>query len=121
LNQLHAECNSRINYKKTCPIHGEVPNDQIVSGYEYAKGSYVIVDPEELEKIRTRTRRPSVSTPSSNPKPLIPCIHRAGRITWFRMGPLDRSLMPSSTMAWWILAVTRWARSPCTAGSNWSG
>ena len=53
LNQLHKECNSRINYKKTCPIHGEVTNDQIVSGYEYSKGQYVIVDTEELEKLRT--------------------------------------------------------------------
>ena len=53
LNQLHAECHSRINYKKTCPIHGEIPNDQIVSGFEYSKGQYVIVDPEEVEKLRT--------------------------------------------------------------------
>jgi DNA end-binding protein Ku len=35
LNQLHAECNSRIQYKKSCPIHGEVASDQIVSRYEY--------------------------------------------------------------------------------------
>ncbi len=53
LNQLHKECHSRINYKKTCPIHGEVPNDDIVSGYEYSKGQYVVVDPDELEKLRT--------------------------------------------------------------------
>jgi DNA end-binding protein Ku len=53
LNQLHKGCNSRINYKKTCPIHGEVPNDEIVSGYEYSKGQYVIVDAEELDKVRT--------------------------------------------------------------------
>jgi DNA end-binding protein Ku len=53
LNQLHAECNSRINYKKVCPIHGEVPNDEIVSGYEYSKDQYVIIDPDELEKLRT--------------------------------------------------------------------
>jgi DNA end-binding protein Ku len=53
LNQLHGECNSRIKYKKTCPIHGEVPNDQIVSGYEYSKDQYVIVDTEELNKLRT--------------------------------------------------------------------
>lgn len=53
LNQLHAECHSRINYKKTCPIHGEVPSDQIVSGYEYSKGQYVVVDTDELEKLRT--------------------------------------------------------------------
>jgi DNA end-binding protein Ku len=53
LNQLHAECNSRINYKKTCPIHGEAPNTEIVSGYEYTKGQYVIVDTDELDKLRT--------------------------------------------------------------------
>lgn len=53
LNQLHAECHSRINYKKTCPIHGEISQDQIVSGYEYAKGQYVVVDTDELEKLRT--------------------------------------------------------------------
>ena len=33
LNQLHAECNSRIKYKKTCPVHGEVTPDENVSGY----------------------------------------------------------------------------------------
>src|SRR5262245_10845991 len=53
LNQLHAECHSRINYKKTCPIHGEVPADKIVSGYEYSKGQYVVVDTDELDKLRT--------------------------------------------------------------------
>jgi DNA end-binding protein Ku len=53
LNQLHKECNSRIQYKKTCPIHGEVSGDQIVSGYEYSKGQYVIVDTDELEKLRS--------------------------------------------------------------------
>jgi len=53
LNQLHAGCNARINYKKTCPIHGEISNDQIVSGFEYAKGQFVVVDPEEVDKLRS--------------------------------------------------------------------
>jgi DNA end-binding protein Ku len=53
LNQLHAECHSRIQYKKVCPIHGEVKNDEIVSGYEYSKGQYVLIDTNELEKLRT--------------------------------------------------------------------
>jgi DNA end-binding protein Ku len=53
LNQLHTECHSRIQYRKTCPIHGEVSNDAIVSGYEYAKGQYVVTDTEELEKLRS--------------------------------------------------------------------
>jgi DNA end-binding protein Ku len=57
LNQLHAECNSRIQYKKTCPIHGEVRNDDIVSGYEYSKGQYVVVDPSELDKLRTEDEK----------------------------------------------------------------
>jgi len=57
LNQLHAECHSRINYKKTCPIHGEIPNDQIVSGYEYSKGQYVLVDTDELDKLRTEDEK----------------------------------------------------------------
>src|SRR5437667_6860512 len=59
LNQLHAECNSRINYKKTCPVHGEVASDQIVSGFEHSKGQYVIVDTDELEKLRTEDDKAS--------------------------------------------------------------
>src|SRR5262249_18762778 len=55
LNQLHRDCNARIQYKKTCPIHGEVFNDQIVSGYEYAKDQYVPILPEELDKLRTES------------------------------------------------------------------
>jgi DNA end-binding protein Ku len=55
LNQVHAECHSRIKYQKTCPIHGEVSNDAIVSGYEFAKGQFIIIDPEELNKLRTES------------------------------------------------------------------
>ena len=57
LNQLHAECHSRIRYQKTCPIHGEVSKEEIVSGYEYAKGQYVIVEPEELTELRGERER----------------------------------------------------------------
>src|SRR5262245_9412116 len=49
---LHSKCNSRIRYKKVCPIHGEVPNDEIVSGYEKAKDQYVVVRKDELQKLR---------------------------------------------------------------------
>ena len=53
LNQLHAACHSRIKYQKTCPVHGPVPQDEIVSGYEYSKDQYVLIDTEELDKLRT--------------------------------------------------------------------
>jgi DNA end-binding protein Ku len=56
-HQLHADCHSRIQYKKTCPIHGEVSKDAILSGYEYAKGQYVVVDPAELDKLRTEDEK----------------------------------------------------------------
>jgi DNA end-binding protein Ku len=52
-HQLHAKCHRRINYQKVCPVHGEVPNDEIVSGYEYQKDTYVEVDPDELDALRT--------------------------------------------------------------------
>lgn len=51
---LHAKCGERIRYKKVCPVHGEVENDQIVSGYEYAKGEYVTVEAGEKAKLRDR-------------------------------------------------------------------
>ena len=57
LNQLHEECHSPIKYKKVCPIHGEVTSDAIVSGYEYAKGQYVEIDPEELSKLRSKSEK----------------------------------------------------------------
>src|SRR5437899_6983886 len=53
LHQLHADCHSRIQYKKVCSLHGEVSNDQIVSGYECARDRYVVVDPDELDRLRT--------------------------------------------------------------------
>lgn len=49
-NQLHADCHRRIQYKKFCPVHGEVSKDEIVTGYEYAQDQYVVVDKNELEQ-----------------------------------------------------------------------
>ena len=57
LNQLHGECNNRIKYQKSCPEHGAVSNDEIVSGYEYSKGQYVVVDLDELSKLRPESDR----------------------------------------------------------------
>ena len=56
-HQLHAECHSRIRYEKTCPVHGPVSNKEIVSGYEYSKGRYVEVEPDELDALRTEKER----------------------------------------------------------------
>lgn len=57
LNQLHEPCHSRIRYRKFCPVHGEVPNDEIVYGYEYAKDQYVVLEPGERESFRQQSER----------------------------------------------------------------
>ena len=54
LNQLHAECNNRIKYKTECPSCGEISRSDIVKGYQFAKDQYVVIDLEELEKLRAR-------------------------------------------------------------------
>ena len=56
-HQLHAPCHRRIRYQKICPVHGEVSGDEIVSGYEYKKGRYIEVDPDELDELRTKSER----------------------------------------------------------------
>ena len=56
-NQLHKDCGARIKLAKTCPVHGEVKSDDIVSGYEYSDGQYAVMDPEELMKLRMRNNR----------------------------------------------------------------
>jgi DNA end-binding protein Ku len=53
-NQLHAEDNSRIRYKKTCAHCGkEITSNEIVKGYQYDKDKYVVITDEEIEKIKT--------------------------------------------------------------------
>ncbi|MEN6325425.1 MAG: Ku protein [Syntrophomonas sp.] len=51
-NYLHRECMSPIKYQKYCPrCEKEINSDDIVRGYEYAKGNYVVINEEDLERI----------------------------------------------------------------------
>jgi DNA end-binding protein Ku len=51
-NQLHEECKGRIKYVKWCPVHDRaVEAEEIVKGYEYSKGRYVILTDEDFEKL----------------------------------------------------------------------
>jgi len=57
-NQLHAECQTRIQMKKWCPTcDREVPISEIVKGYEFEKGRYVVVGDEDVEKVRVESTR----------------------------------------------------------------
>jgi DNA end-binding protein Ku len=57
-NQLHAECQTRIRQKRWCEqCNREVPNSEIVKGYEFEKGRYVIVSEDDFDKVRPESTR----------------------------------------------------------------
>ncbi|MER5175404.1 MAG: Ku protein [Candidatus Nitrosocosmicus sp.] len=56
-NQLDKE-GHKIQYKKWCPIEErEIPYSEIKKGYEISKDNYVLVEKEDLEKIKTKTTK----------------------------------------------------------------
>lgn len=53
-NQLCKNTHERIRYQKICPsCNKEVKNEDIIKGYEYENGKYVIFSEDELEKIKS--------------------------------------------------------------------
>jgi DNA end-binding protein Ku len=57
-NQLHGECQTRIQQKRWCPhCNREVPNSEIVKGYEFEKGHYVVLTEEDFENVRPESTR----------------------------------------------------------------
>ncbi len=51
-NMLHAKDEGRIKYERICSVDGKpVPWDEIVKGYEYEKGDYVILTDEDFKKV----------------------------------------------------------------------
>src|SRR5215831_9128619 len=57
-NQLHRECQTRIQQKRWCPkCEREVPLSEIVKGYEFEKGHYVVMDEDDLAKVRPESTR----------------------------------------------------------------
>jgi DNA end-binding protein Ku len=57
-NQLHSECQTRIQQKRWCPhCDREVAHSDIVKGYEFEKGRYVVVTDEDIQKVRVESTR----------------------------------------------------------------
>ncbi len=52
LHQLHDKCHTRLKQPLFCPTCNRfVERGEVVKGYEYEKGQYVLIDPEEVKKI----------------------------------------------------------------------
>jgi DNA end-binding protein Ku len=57
-NQLHEECQTRIQQKKWCPTcEREVTSAEVVKGYEFQKGSWVVVSDEDIAKVKTESTK----------------------------------------------------------------
>jgi len=57
-NQLHKIDNSRIKQVIYCQAEDKaIPRDEIVKGYEYEKGKYVVIQDEEIKKVAPKTAK----------------------------------------------------------------
>lgn len=51
-NMLHRDCGTRLKQQYYCPTHDQVVSrDEMVKGYEYSKGQYVLFTDEELKAL----------------------------------------------------------------------
>ena len=57
-HMLHKKDLTRVKQQLFCPNDDEViSRDDIVKGYEYRKGEYIVVDPSEIKKIEPKTAK----------------------------------------------------------------
>src|SRR5215813_10427398 len=56
-NQIHEPSKQRIRYEKVAPGVGPVSNDEIVKGYEYQKGRYVLFSDEEFDALKVDSKK----------------------------------------------------------------
>jgi DNA end-binding protein Ku len=58
LHQLHKVCKTRLKQPLYCPSCNRiVERSEVVKGYEYEDGKYVVIDPEEIKKITPESAR----------------------------------------------------------------
>jgi DNA end-binding protein Ku len=87
---LHRECATPIKQKRWCPTHDrEVSQDELVRGFEVAKGQYVIVEDADLEAIERSDDSRSIEITRFVPEDSVDPIY------------LDRTyfLVPATTVA----------------------
>lgn len=56
-HQLSRKTGERIRHQKVTGEEGPVENDNIVKGYEYRKGEYVTIEPDEIKNLRIPSRQ----------------------------------------------------------------
>jgi DNA end-binding protein Ku len=56
-NQIHEPSGKRIKYEKVAPGIGPVDPEEIVKGFQYEKGKYVLVTDEEIEAVKLESKK----------------------------------------------------------------
>ena len=57
-NHLHAECQTKIQQKKWCPhCEREITSAEVVKGYEFEKGHWVVIEDEDIAKVKTESTK----------------------------------------------------------------
>jgi DNA end-binding protein Ku len=56
-HQLNRKTGERIRHQNVTDGDGSIEKDEIVKGYEYSKGEYVMIEPEDIENIRIPSRQ----------------------------------------------------------------
>jgi DNA end-binding protein Ku len=56
-NQIHEPTGKRIKYEKVVPGVGPVDPDEIVKGFQYEKGSYVLIEDEEIDAVKLESKK----------------------------------------------------------------
>ncbi len=56
-HQIHEPSGKRIKYEKTVPGIGAVDPDEIVKGFEFAKGDYVLLDQDEIDAVKLESKK----------------------------------------------------------------
>jgi len=56
-HQVHEPSGKRIKYEKVAPGVGPVDPDEIVKGYEYEKGSYVLLEQDEIDAVKLESKK----------------------------------------------------------------
>lgn len=56
-NQIHEPTGKRVKYEKVVPGVGPVDPEEIVKGFQYEKGSYVLLDDAEIEGVKLESKK----------------------------------------------------------------
>ena len=87
-HQIHEPTGKRIRYQKVAPGVGPVENEEIIKGYEYEKGKYVLLDQKEIDKLKLESKQtielvrfvdPGRHRPALFREALLPPARRRGR------------------------------------------